>query len=240
MSTVPIKILKKPGQTPIIKRATVRTTAPIRRTPQRRIIAPSGGVAPERPVVARPEEFYSVLAKSSNSYQPGIADKSRLDFFTLTPDPEKIYGNYGKGYIEMPANIQGIKVEFYPTNPQHIEGTSKYRDAINLIAEGVLTLYVNDIPVGYWKVDDISHAYSVDAWYDTTTGSTAFVANLILNDVQPTIMKDLIASKVVTTKGADRIYCSIQLDSTLAAASVPTDFLVKCTLLIRPQRTLIT
>jgi len=191
-----------------------------------------------RPVVTRPEEFYSVLAKTSNSYQPGIDDKTRFDFFTLTPDPEKQYGNYAKAYIEMPANIQGIKVEFYPTNPTHIEATSVYRDAINALSEGVLTLYVNDQPVGYWRVDDIAHAYSVDPWYDTTTLALAFTANIILNDQPFTIMKDLLKAQVVKTRGRDRIYASIQIASSLAAASVPTDFMMKCTLLIRPKRLL--
>lgn len=211
----------------------------LRRPAARRVVRRRETIA-GRPVVARPEEFYSMLAKASNSYQPGIQDKTRFDFFTLTPDPEKQYGNYSKSYIEMPANIQGVKVEFYPTNPQEEEGTTKYRTAINTLSEGVLTLYVNDQPVAYWRVDDVAHSYSVDPWYDGTSGSELYMANLILNDQPFTIMKDLIESKVVKTRGRDRIYASIQIASALAAANVPTDFKIKCSLLIRPKRLLFT
>jgi hypothetical protein len=225
-----VSIIRKPSG--IVK---VKPVVPASKTAQAKL-KPSAPIRQEggRPVVTRPEVFYSILAKDANSYQPGIADKSRWDFFTLTPDPEKQYGNYGKAYIEMPANIQGIKIEFYPTNPQQTEGTDTYREAINHISEGVVTLYVNDQPVGYWRVDDIAHSYDVDPFY---SGASTLV-NLILNDQPFTIMKDLLASKVVKTRGRDRIYVSIQTSSALADENVPEDFKIKCSLLIRPERVL--
>ncbi len=200
-------------------------------------------VAPTRPVVERPgEEFYSLLVRNANSYQPGILGKSRLDFFTLTPDPEKLYGNYGKAYIEIPANIQGIKFEFIPSSATEAQNAvASYRSLINTIADGVLTLYVNDIPVAHYRVDDISHSYEIDA-YVVPAESPVLDANINLSSVQFTLMKDLIKAKVIKTKGIDRIYVSVQLPSALPSNEneIPADFGCKCTLLITPKREIIT
>lgn len=164
-----------------------------------------------------------------------IAGRASHNFFVLPVDPDEIYGNYSRPYLEVPARITGLKFDILP--PQlsdwlHAEINRRiYTDNINRVMRGTLTLFVNRYPIFDWKVDDVG------AMLDSIEIGPDANAVISLQTREFTVFRDLIASRMVRTRGQDQIYVNLQLKEALSGGGdLPADFALKTTLQIRPEQ----
>jgi len=190
-----------------------------------------------RPITDNPEEFYHWL----NINQ--LAGFDRVDFFTVYPDAQKIFGNYELPYIQKKGVIQGIKIDLQPRNFLDTEltigGIKPYSDILNLMLEGTVELVINDAPIFTWKLHDIGPTFDVTNPFVTPI---TFELNYTYFLTAPkfTVFKDLYAAKQLRADDFDRIKVSVTFPTALPTGGegepFPEDLQLGCLLLIRPHR----
>jgi len=215
----PAKTLRRKGLAKTLKQAEKAT-----KSAQKGIITTRAGTS-----VA--QAFYH-----KKSYSQYFANKSRITFFDVQPDPDGIFTNIPEPYFRSEMVFLGIKVDIEPTPLQDKNDTYAYLSAVQTLTNSTVQLRINDnIPITF-SFKDIAPVIETDV---AGVGTDRYLT--IHFRSRPMVeFGDIIKSNFFKISKHDRAYLVVLSDTAFPALGAGAiDFNIKVYLYARAPKRLL-